>query len=229
MMKLLIATKNQGKLLEFQSYLADLPIKLYGLKDFPDIADLEETGKSFEENAKLKAIYYAKYFNIMTITDDSGFGINALDGKPGIFSARYSMNEEGLQDYNFAFKKLIKELKAIKINNQDLSANFTCIIALTLPEYFSNNSRTSESTKINSNKDIITFKGQVFGSLTYPPRGNNGFGYDAIFTPNYYELTFAEMNFAEKQKISHRVIAMEKLKQYIKANILKHPLAENFS
>ena len=186
--KILLATKNEGKIKEFQQLLKNFEIEILSLKDF-NISEPEETGKTFEENSTLKAKYYGENLKISTIADDSGFCINALNNFPSIYSSRINGNNK---DYlnTFNFLELL-----LKYNNiTDYSAHFCCNISF----------YNFETKSINS------FEGKINGKLDFSIKGNNGFGYDPIFIPNGYNKTFAEMSMEEKNKISHRAKALEK-------------------
>ena len=130
------------------------------------------------------------------MADDSGLCVNALDGKPGIYSARWAGKNK---DFDLAIKKIEKELDKISSKSKEkCRAHFCCALSLCF-----------------STGKIISFQGKVFGHLQFPPKGSNGFGYDPIFVPNGYKKTFGEMNFSFKEKISHRQIAFNKLKKYL--------------
>lgn len=193
MNKVLIATTNKGKIAEFKKLFSNFDVDTLSLEDFPTIEEPAEDGKTFEENSIIKAKYYGEKFKISTIADDSGFCVKALDNFPGIHSARMVPNK----DYkNYGAKLLQDKLK--EKNTNDLSAFFVCNI--TFYDY--------DLKKSNS------FEGSINGNLTFPPVGDNGFGYDPMFTPNGYTKTFGEMDIKEKNKISHRAVALEKFKEW---------------
>ena len=197
MFELLIATKNKGKIKEFEKLLEKFPIKLKGLKQFNNIVEVEETGKTFEENAKLKATSYALQTNCWALADDSGLEVKALKNKPGIFSARYagknSTDKENIE-------KLLKELNTTKPEKR--LARFVCSMA------------------ISDEKGKIQFLAQGFcnGQIALTPIGTNGFGYDPVFIPNEFEETFGQLPDKIKQKISHRSIATKKIIQFLAKN-----------
>jgi len=184
--ELLIATKNKGKVVEIEKMLSKYGISLSSAADL-DITEPEETGSTFIANAELKARYYGKDANMPALADDSGLCIEALDGKPGVHSARYASELGGFEN---AMQKLGEELDA----NPNKKAKFVCALALYLPE----------------SSEIFSFEGEINGTLTFPARGDHGFGYDPIFIPNGYDKTFAEIDKDIKQKISHRADAFEK-------------------
>lgn len=188
--EIIIASHNQGKIAEFKDMLSPLGVKVYSADDF-NLPDVEETGTTFAENAALKAETLAKLSNKPCLADDSGLCVDALNGAPGVYSARYAPN----RNFDIAIQKLINELQTS--GSSDWSAHFSCVLALQIP-----------------NQPIRFFEGRVDGTITPNRRGSNGFGYDPIFIPQGYDKTFAEMNHEEKSSISHRGRAIQKfLKQ----------------
>jgi XTP/dITP diphosphohydrolase len=188
---LLIASGNQGKVKEIADLLSGSNITIRSLKEFDDIIEPEETGKTFEENAILKAAYYGKATGLPALADDSGLSVPALDNAPGIYSARWAGERK---DFSVAMGMVEDKLKASN-KNAPFSAFFSCALALYWPE----------------DDHIECVEGQAHGQLTFPPRGDKGFGYDPIFIPEGHDVTFAEMNLKEKKKISHRTNAFKKL------------------
>jgi XTP/dITP diphosphohydrolase len=189
----LVATGNAGKIKELEELLADLDLKLRGLKDFPHLSEIEETGATFAENAILKASGYAVLAEIPTLADDSGLEVKALNGAPGVFSARYAGKNAG---DNEKIAKLLKNLE----QKTDRRARFVCSIAI--------------SDETGAIKCVET--GICTGTIAVNPRGKSGFGYDPIFIPDGFEQTFGELSNEIKQKISHRGRAMEKIIQYLR-------------
>ena len=180
---LLIATTNPGKIKEITSLLEGLPYDVIGLNDLPDSYEVvEETGKTFTENAIIKSEYYFAQTGILSLADDSGLEVDALDGAPGIYSARFA--GEGATDADRVVK-LLEELQTIPPENR--GAQFVCSIAIT---------GFDEGTK--------TFEGIAHGVVAQAPRGENGFGYDPIFEDVATGKTFAELNRTEKSLSSHR-------------------------
>ncbi len=175
MKKLIVATSNPGKLREMQEYLIDLPWEL-SLK--PEELDIEETGNSFMENACLKASEVAKVLGQWAIADDSGLAVEALDGAPGIYSARYGKSDRE------RIERLLNELK----DTENRQAKFICAVAIARPD-----GAIALQTEGICTGEILTF-----------PRGTGGFGYDPIFYVPQYQQTFAEMSPHLKQQISHR-------------------------
>lgn len=196
--KILLATKNQGKIQELQNILNKFNIKVLSLNDF-SIEEPEETGLTFAENSSLKAKYYGELLNISAIADDSGLCIDELNNFPAIYSARLN---NGDKNYFYAFNVLQLMLKYNNI--EDFTAHFVCNIS------FYN----------NKNKTINSFEGNVYGKLQFPAKGDAGFGYDPIFVPDGYNKTFAELGSVEKNKISHRARALEKFVEWFKSSDL---------
>ena len=188
MMKLLVATNNQGKLKEFNKILGELGIECVSLRDMGITADVEETGTTFLENALLKATEIYQIANMPTIADDSGLMVDALNGEPGVYSARYAGEPS---DDCRNMDKLLANLK----NEQNRTARFKSVIAAVFSE-----------------DDIIVSEGECEGVIIDEKRGNNGFGYDPIFYVEELGKTFAEMTDAEKNSLSHRGKAIRALK-----------------
>lgn len=190
MKEIIIATKNKGKVKEFEALLAPLGYLVQSLLDYPDSIDVEETGATFKENAILKAEAISAHYQRMTIADDSGLAIDYLDGKPGIFSARYA----GLaKDDQANINKVLEELTGVA-ELESRSARFICALALSNP---------GGQTK--------TVEGTCEGYIAMKQQGENGFGYDPIFIVKKLNKTMAMLSKEEKNRISHRAQALEKL------------------
>jgi XTP/dITP diphosphohydrolase len=188
MRKLVLATHNSGKIQEFQRLLAEFvsDVQVLGLKDFPDMPDIAETGKTFIENSLLKAHGICEFTKLPTLADDSGLCIDYLNGDPGVYSARWS----GVHGNDAAnIEKVLSQLEGVPLSNR--SAHFICEVALVFPT-----------------GNELTERGKLSGFITLSPRGTAGFGYDPIFQPVGSELTLGELAHGEKDKISHRGIAM---------------------
>jgi XTP/dITP diphosphohydrolase len=187
--KIVLATRNTGKVVEFERMLqsAALDIAVLGLRDFPDMPDVEETGSTFAENALLKAHQISEFTGLPALADDSGLCVDALGGAPGIYSARWA-GEHGNDLANL--QKVLAEVKALV--NPDLGARFRCAVALVTPEGHP------------SGAQEIVHEGEMAGHLVMEPRGTHGFGYDPIFQPLGYTQTSAELSADEKDAISHR-------------------------
>lgn len=188
-MKFIIATNNQKKLKELERILNPLGINAVSARDEGvSLDDVEETGTTFAENAFLKAEAAFKKTGLPSVADDSGLCVDALDGRPGIYSARYAGENATDADKN---NKLLSELKDVP--EKDRTANFTCAICCILP-----------------NGEKIEVDGVCEGSIAFEPHGNGGFGYDPIF--KYGDKSYAELSSAEKDAVSHRGQALRKLK-----------------
>ncbi len=191
--RVIIATKNRGKAKEFQQMFAPYGYEVQTLLDLPHIADVEETGVTFEENAILKAEKVANELGLLVIADDSGLSIDALDGRPGVYSARYA-GESKSDEANM--EKVLNELKSVE--DVDRTARFHCVLAIAGPDL-----------------QTITVKGSCEGRILKEKRGTNGFGYDPIFFVPTFQKTMAELTPEEKSSISHRGNALEKLRERI--------------
>jgi XTP/dITP diphosphohydrolase len=189
--KIIIATKNKGKVTEFQALFQKKGFEVISLLDIANSPDIEETGKTFKENAILKAEGIAVALNEMVIADDSGLSIDYLEGRPGIMSARYAGLDKN--DMN-NMVKVLQELVGVPV--EDRTARFHCALALAIP---------SRST--------IVVEGLCEGIIATEPIGENGFGYDPIFFLKSEQKTMAELTKAEKNRISHRANALFKLKK----------------
>ena len=188
--KILVGTHNKGKFIEMSDLL---PKKIKKISPIDlDIKSPIENGKTFEENSEIKAEFFCKNSNLVTLSDDSGLEVDALNGEPGIFSSRFA---EDLGGFENAMKKILERIKKI---NKGSKAQFISSLTIQWPD-----------------GKKITETGVIKGSLT-DIRGKNGFGYDPIFVPEGYAKTFAEMNYKEKLKIDHRQIAYKKLYNKIK-------------
>ncbi|MFL6555831.1 MAG: XTP/dITP diphosphatase [Bacillus sp. (in: firmicutes)] len=189
MKEVIIATKNPGKAMEFEHIFSSRGITVRTLLDFPEIPEVEETGVTFEENATLKAEAVSKALGKMVIGDDSGLIVDALEGRPGIFSARYA--GEPKDDQNNT-DKVLSELEGIP--EQKRSARFYCALAVAVP-----------------GQETITVSGTCEGRILEERRGSNGFGYDPVFYVPEKGLAMAELSSEEKNEISHRANALKKL------------------
>jgi XTP/dITP diphosphohydrolase len=185
--RLVVASHNQGKLREIIELLAPLGIKAVGASEL-GLPEPEETGSSFADNATLKAEAAAKGAGLPALADDSGLCVPALDNAPGIYSARWAGPSK---DFRIAMRRVEEELRDTE--SHDMRAFFVCALALAAP---------GATTQV--------FEGRVYGSLAFPPRGDKGFGYDPIFVPEGYRMTFGEMSPADKHAMSHRARAFAK-------------------
>ena len=193
MRKIVLATQNSGKIAEFERLLAEFvsDVQVLGLRDFPDMPDIAETGTSFIENSLLKARGICEFTNLPTLADDSGLCIDYLNGDPGIYSARWS-GIHGDDKANIA--KVLLQLDGVAL--EDRIAHFICEVALVFPIGHK-----------HQNLEVIE-NGRLDGVITLSPRGTAGFGYDPIFQPAGEALTLGEFTHGKKDEISHRGIAM---------------------
>jgi XTP/dITP diphosphohydrolase len=183
---LVIASHNSGKVCEIAELLSTFGAQVVSAGELM-LPEPEETGQSFVENAELKARAAALATGLPALADDSGLAVAALNGDPGIYSARWA---GPTKDFGYAMKKIEKALG----HSADRGAHFVCALSLAWPD-----------------GHVETFEGYVFGELVWPPRGNQGFGYDPIFLPNGHSLTFGEMAPQDKHEISHRAAAFRQL------------------
>ena len=192
---LLIATNNAGKVAELKELAADLPWDLKCLVDFPDAAEVVETGRTFADNARLKASEYAIKTNLFALADDSGLEVAGLGGRPGILSARYGGEETPFPE---KMDILLAELR--ESGTVDRAARFVCSIAISDP---------------NGNI-LFLAEGVCAGRLAANPQGSGGFGYDPLFIPDGFDQTFGELSNDIKQKISHRFRAFQQIIPFLR-------------
>jgi len=193
--KLLVATTNPGKRREIAGILESLPVELISLDDLPPIAEPEETGATFAENARLKALYYHRATKLPSVADDSGLEIDALDGAPGVHSARW----EGT-DYAVKFRKIYERLDAK--NARGSTARFLCRVALA-----------------DDGRIVFEADGVIDGRIADSPKGDKGFGYDPIFYYPPLGRTTAELDRDLKATVSHRGKAFAKLRDYLSSQL----------
>ncbi len=194
MRKLIVATKNKGKMKEIEEILTGLPYKVASMEDVGLSQDIDEYGSTFEENALIKAREIAEITGEMVIADDSGLEVDFLNGAPGIYSARYAGEGASDSDRN---NKLLNELKDVPFEKR--TARFVCAIAVVFPE-----------------GESFTVRGTCEGYIEFEPRGNHGFGYDPLFFIQEYHKTVAEMSSEEKNQISHRGNALRQMLKKLK-------------
>ena len=205
-MKIVFATNNQHKLDEIRSILGD-NIEVLSLKDIGCDVDIPETGQTLEENALQKAQYIYDHYHMSVFADDTGLEVEALNGAPGIYSARYASMVDGSSvshDSEANMACLLKELG----ENNNRKARFRTVIALILKKDICPCGCTSV-------KEIHQFEGIVEGEIIRERRGGEGFGYDPIFQPDGYDKTFAELGMGIKNHISHRARAVQKLAEFL--------------
>ena len=194
-MRLLVATTNRDKVREIRSLLADAPVELLTLSDLPPVVEPEETGATFQENARLKAGYYAKHSGLLTVAEDSGLVIDALDGEPGVRSARF-LRPDASYPERFAaiFERLAQN------PDRPRTARFVCAVAVV-------------------DRDHVVFEtvGTVDGTIAHAAVGERGFGYDPIFYFPTYKATLAEVDEEQKLAIAHRGQAFRALANWIRS------------
>ncbi len=189
-LRLLLATKNKGKLIEVQDALRGLPLILETLVQYPDLPDAVEDGPTFAANAKLKSEHYRRLTGLATLADDSGLAVEMLDGAPGIHSARLAPSDDA------RIRKLLLMLDQVDPDwtNLGARARFVCALCLSRPG------------------GQIEVEGEVWGQIIPTPRGDGGFGYDPVFYYPPSGKTFAELTLVEKNRVSHRAKALEAMR-----------------
>ncbi len=192
---LILASHNAGKLKEFVTLMAPLGLNITSAAAM-DLAEPEETGLTFEENALLKAHAAAQATGLTALSDDSGLCVPGLDDAPGIYSARWAGEKK---NFSLAMQRIANELAERGIEAQGAAAYFVCVLALA-----------------DKDGNHFTLRGEVHGMLNFPQRGSHGFGYDPIFIANGQQQTFGEMEPAAKHAISHRAKAFAALSDYLK-------------
>jgi XTP/dITP diphosphohydrolase len=200
-LEVVVATRNAGKRKEMEAILSVFPIRLLSLIDFPDLPEIVEDGATFAENAAKKAKTVARLTGRVAISDDSGLTVDALQGRPGIHSARYA--GENASD-EARYRQLLKEMEGIPEGKRQ--AAFVCAAAVASPD---------------GDADVVEAKWR--GTITFAPRGTNGFGYDPIFFIPEVNQTVAELAPALKNRISHRAQAFEKLKHLLPKYLPRNP------
>lgn len=188
--KLIVASHNKGKLVEIADLLTRFDVETVGADEL-GLPEPEETGETFIANAELKALASATAAGLPALADDSGLAVDALDGAPGIYSARWAQTANG-RDFDFAMHKV--EMALNRKPDALRTARFICALSLAWPD-----------------GHVESFEGKVDGTLVWPMRGKNGFGYDPVFLPEGGDLTFGEMQPAAKHAMSHRADAFEQL------------------
>jgi XTP/dITP diphosphohydrolase len=192
--ELLVATSNSGKLVEIRALLEDLPLTLHGLAEFPTIDVVAETGSTFAENAALKASGYARQAGMHALADDSGLAVDALHGGPGVHSARYLAEDASYHDRIAALLAELRDVAGLA-----RTARFVCAVAIASPD----------GTIIKRTEATCE------GRITDAPRGNGGFGYDPVFVPLDFNLTFGELPADLKNRISHRGKALVAAREFL--------------
>jgi len=194
--KIVVASHNIGKVREINALLEKQRIKTISLKKF-NINEPRETGLTFKANSILKSKYASIKTNLPAIADDSGLCVPVIDNAPGIYSARWAGKRK---DFSLAMNKIERKMRKVcDMQKKDRRAFFVCALSLYFPDH---------TCKV--------FEGKIYGHLQFPPRGNNGFGYDPIFVPSGFVKTFGEMQYSFKERISHRAKAFQQLNRYLR-------------
>lgn len=189
---IVVASKNKGKIREFEELLCPEGYTVKSLYDFPDMPEIDETGTTFSENAVIKAQAVTDRYHIMAVSDDSGLEIDAFDRQPGIHSARWLGHDTDYSEKNRIVLEMMKD-------KTDRTCRYACAIAITRPD-----------------EDPVVFFDTVEGEIAYEPKGENGFGYDPIIFYPPFQKTMAEMTKDEKNGISHRGKAVRKMEAWLK-------------
>lgn len=195
-MEIVVATRNNDKLREIKALLKDLGVRISSLEDYPGIPEIKEKGKTFRENALIKASKVAKFTGKLSLADDSGLEVKILNGRPGIYSSRFAGEGVTYKDNNI---KLLRLLEGIPRNRR--GARFVCSVAIVEP-----------------GGKVVVVEEYCSGVIGFKPQGSSGFGYDPLFIPKGYKKSFAELGPRVKNRLSHRAKAFKK----IKAVILKY-------
>ncbi|GJL55117.1 MAG: non-canonical purine NTP pyrophosphatase [Nitrospirales bacterium] len=190
---LVLATGNRHKQEEILDLLKDLPVTVLTLRDFPQAPVIEEDGVTCEENAIKKALGIAKYTGHVTLADDTGLDVTALDGRPGVYAARYAGEDATYQDN---CQKLLQELSGVTAGHRQ--ARFLTVVAIANPD-----------------GEVDVMEGLLEGEITEVPQGTQGFGYDPVFWLPAFKRTLAEISFEEKNTVSHRALALQKAKDLL--------------
>lgn len=193
MQKIILASRNEDKIKELRAALGPLNLELQSALNFPSLKEVEEDRNTLEGNALKKARYVYQETGLPALADDTGLEVDALDGRPGVYSARYASETATYQDN---LEKLLDELAGVDL--KDRGAQFRTALVLV------------------TKKETHTFEGICRGTIIKQPKGGGGFGYDPVFKPDGYEETFAELDADIKNKISHRGRAIEKFVEWVK-------------
>ena len=193
-MQLLIATKNHKKLIEIEAIFSEFQIDYLTLRDFPKLNDVEENGHTFQENALIKARTYCRATGLLTLAEDSGLCIKALNGRPGVYSARFAGPQ---RDDDDNLDQVLEEMKAVPMGKRQ--AWYQSAVAIASPE-----------------GEEVVAEGTVEGELLFERKGSGGFGYDPIFYYPPFKTTFATVDPKEKNKVSHRYRALQAVKEKLR-------------
>lgn len=205
---LLLGTRNVGKVREIEIILGDVPWRIRSLLEFKNVGVAAETADTYAENAILKAQFYARATGLCALADDSGLEVEALDGAPGVFSARYA--GEGASD---ADRRVLLLSQLADIPQQHRTARFVCAVAISQPD----------------GQVLNVSEGTCHGRIIFEPRGNGGFGYDPLFVPDDFDETFAELPDSIKNQISHRARALLQTRAFLASHpsLLDQPTSDS--
>jgi len=198
MISLVLATRNRHKVEELSAMLKELPVRILSFHDFPDMPDVVEDGATLTENAIKKAREVALFTGLPALADDTGLEVDALDGAPGVRSARFAGEPSNWEENN---SKLITDLRGIEGSAR--AAAFRCVVALAM----------------HGDEEVRTVEGVTHGVILEAARGQGGFGYDPLFLPDGHDLTYAEMRSDEKNAVSHRGKAIKNARALIVARL----------
>lgn len=198
MKTIVLATNNKHKIREIKGILSGLAPKITTLDDYPGAPKVEETGKTLEENAVLKAEAIFRFTGLPSLADDSGLEVDALQGAPGVLSSRFAGEHCSFEDNN---RKLLRMMSDVPWEKR--SARFVCVVAL-----------------VRDSGEPVALRGEVKGLITLEERGEKGFGYDPVFYLPQFNKTFAQLSFEEKNRISHRAVAFGRVKDIIQEGFL---------
>ena len=196
MISLVLATRNRHKVEELSAMLSELPVQILSFHDFPDMPDVVEDGATLTENAIKKASEVASFTGLPSLADDTGLEVDALDGAPGVHSARFAGEPANWEENN---RKLLSDLDGIEGSAR--AAAFRCVVALA----------------VQGDEEVRTVEGVTRGVILDAPRGQGGFGYDPLFLPDGHDLTYAEMRADEKNAVSHRGKAIKNARALVMA------------
>lgn len=203
-LEILVATSNPGKIREIQDGLCSLPVRLRYLDEFSNVSPVNEVGRTYEENAILKALGYSKQTGVCALADDSGLEVDALGGEPGVFSARFG------GDYASDHERIEKLLTTLSQHRgQERAARFVCCMALTGWK------KEGEQIQRSDPRLLHVTEAKCEGSIATGLRGMNGFGFDPVFVPSGYSRTFAELPAETKATISHRALALAAMREFL--------------
>jgi len=196
MISLVLATRNRHKVEELSAMLSELPVNILSFHDFPNMPDVVEDGATLTENAIKKASAVASFTGLPSLADDTGLEVDALDGAPGVRSARFAGEAANWQENN---RKLLSDLNGVEESAR--AAAFRCVVALA----------------VQGDEEVRTVEGVTHGVILEAPRGRGGFGYDPLFLPDGHDLTYAEMPSDEKNAVSHRGKAIKSARALVMA------------